>query len=89
MLSSASDWLALFPLKEMVKRHWVDPYSTTADQAAALLQFFGVADPDAWNTLWAQVQAATSFRKSTHKKPDFGALAAWLRRGEIEGRERE
>jgi Zn-dependent peptidase ImmA (M78 family) len=51
------------------------------------LKFFAVASPGAWRALWESKEVA--YRKSTVLKSNFGAIAAWLRQGEIEAREIE
>jgi hypothetical protein len=48
------------------------------------LGFFGVASPDQWRSLWAGADVA--YRKSVVFESDPGAVAAWLRRGELEAR---
>src|SRR5437879_1671709 len=44
--------------------------------------FFGVASPASWNELWQGEQAA--FRRSPTFRSEPGAIAAWLRKGELE-----
>jgi HTH-type transcriptional regulator / antitoxin HigA len=53
-----------------------------ADRVAILLRFFGVASTDAWQDLWRAREVA--FRRSLRRSGSQGAIAAWLRRGEIE-----
>jgi addiction module HigA family antidote len=79
-LSSRVAWADQFPLREMIKRGWLpDLRSDKVGMLEALLSFFGIASPDQWEPVWQGV----AFRKA--RKSDQYALAAWLRRGQIEG----
>lgn len=79
-LVSASSWLQQFPLKALIERGWVSHFETPAEQLRALLNFFGVAGINEWNTLWTAPEVA--FRKSNAFKANPMAAAAWLRQGE-------
>jgi hypothetical protein len=51
------------------------------------LRFFGVASTAAWRSVWVAGVAgriAVEFRKSPAFESDWAALAAWLRKGELE-----
>ena len=75
-------WADQFPVNQMVKRGWIEPVNSAEERASALLKFFGVASPTAWRSWWDDRQAA--FRRSGAAKVNAPALAAWLRRSEIE-----
>ena len=68
---------AKFPYADMAKLGWVPKLSDLRQRAEALLRFFGVA------TLKGLEYVATWRRANLPKVSDY-ALAAWLRRGEIE-----
>jgi addiction module HigA family antidote len=80
-----TDWLERFPIKEMVSRGWISQRENVLDQLKELLTFFGVTSPDRWEEVWGNMPAA--FRKSTVFQADPGAVAAWLRVGEIEAQQ--
>lgn len=83
-LATNKGWLKQFPLKEMIKRGWVqDCGNDYTMQTICILNFFGVASPEQWETGWTQRRLA--FRKSMNVNSDLGATATWLRQGEIEG----
>ena len=75
-------WIKQFPLRAMAKAGWVRSLRSKLGQAQELLQFFGVATPEQWRGLWTDVGVA--YRKSAVFKSDPGAVAAWLRKGELE-----
>lgn len=76
------EWAKQFPCKEMAQRGWIQSCAKKADYVQGLFSFFGVASVSAWETTWNQPEAA--FRRSLTKEGNRFAVAAWLRRGEIE-----
>ena len=84
-LSGQIAWLREFPLKEMVRWHWLRPTEDRVEQVRELLNFFGVASPEQWREIWSSRQFA--FRKSEAFASHLGPLSAWLRRGELVARE--
>lgn len=87
ILQSQIDWLKLFPLKEMISCHWVKASDSTIEQLQELLNFFGVATPNEWSSLWSGLPVA--FRQSTAYSADPGSVAAWLRKGELDAQQIE
>jgi len=79
------DWLKQFPVRDLVKLGWIEKRKDKVEQLRELLSFFGVVSPDQWAEEWTSPSAA--FRASSAFEANEAAVAAWLRRGEIEGRE--
>ena len=77
-------WVERFPYRTMAQYGWVPATSQKFDRLGNLLNFFGIASPDAWDNFQSQIQA--SYRRSSRLTPDINSLAAWLRQGEILGR---
>ncbi|HEY0020811.1 MAG TPA: helix-turn-helix domain-containing protein [Longimicrobium sp.] len=77
------DWLKDVPGRALAKRGFVDLKPSKIDQVEALLSFFGVASVDAWRNLWSGFETQAAFRKSAAYETKLGAVAAWLRIGEI------
>jgi HTH-type transcriptional regulator / antitoxin HigA len=75
-------WLKELPLREMIAANWVPERDDEIEQLRAVLRFFGVATPVEWRALWLEPQAA--FRQSTAFEADPIAVAAWLRKGELD-----
>jgi HTH-type transcriptional regulator / antitoxin HigA len=73
-------WLDELPIKELAKRGYIQLRKPPIEQVRVVCQFFGVASRAAWKTLWKP----TAFRKAKAYESDPGALATWLRIGEIE-----
>jgi addiction module HigA family antidote len=80
-LSADDGWLGELPVREMVKAGWVQSRAQVVEQVRELLNFFGVASPEQWRRLWRAPEAA--FRKSPAFEAHPGAVAAWLRKGEL------
>ena len=79
-------WLEGIPVRPMIELNWVEEHREAVGQLQAILSFFGVASIEAWQELWGGVRRATAFRQSLAYQSDFAVVAAWLRKGELEGR---
>lgn len=77
-------WLDKIPVKAMVKFEWIQFFEDKVEQLREVLNFFAVASPDQWEKIWSKADTDTDFRKSQAFQGDAGAVAAWLRKGEIE-----
>ncbi len=86
-LTSWVEWLKEIPIREMMRRGWIPPCNDKPQQVWEALKFFGVASPEAWRAIWESKVIA--YRKSTALKSNFGAVATWLRKGELEAQEIE
>jgi len=89
MLSKHTEWLSDLPIGDMISRGWIRAQRDKVDMVRELLGFFAVASPEAWEDVWRTYRKATAFRRSANHSDNFGVMAAWLRRGEIEGRDLE
>ena len=80
-LDAEMQWLNEYPVTELIKRGWLTAGRDKESRLKALLDFLGVAsiEPKVY-------QAAIGFRitESAQRKVSPGALAAWLRQGEIQ-----
>ena len=84
-LSEQVTWLDQIPVKAMMKSGWIQCHQDKIEQLREVLNFFGVASPEQWQEMW--VGTHVDFRKSPTFQSDPGAIAAWLRRGELEAAE--
>lgn len=75
------DWLKSIPTNELIKRGVVEKQPDRVSLLHAVLSFFGVASSENWHDLWMQPDA--SFRKSATFEAQPGAVATWLRLGEL------
>jgi HTH-type transcriptional regulator/antitoxin HigA len=80
-LASDLDWLHELPVAQLAKRGLIRRCQEPVDQLREICRFFGVANRAAWEAVWYK---PTAFRTSKAFASDPGAVAAWLRIGEIE-----
>ncbi len=81
------DWLGTIPTKELIQRGAIQDASDKVHLLQAVLAFFGVASVQAWKEGWSKHQFA--FRKSPTFKGTDGAMATWLRLGELDAQKIE
>jgi len=88
-LEDAAVWLrkSSIPVQELIKRGVMKRTTDRIERVRAVLRFFGVGDPQAWERLWLSPGAA--FRKSPRFKAQPGPTATWLRLGELHAQEIE
>jgi addiction module HigA family antidote len=85
-LQNMPDWLRQVPVAEMAERGWINRVDDQVEQARIVLNFFGVASPQQWNERW--LAPTVNYRQSQAFASDPGAVAAWLRWGEIQAQKR-
>lgn len=77
------EWLKEFPVKEMEKLGWITAPESQSEQVRVLLRFFGVNSFAAYQ----KVSPTSELRITPDARFSEGALNAWLRKGEIDGRD--
>lgn len=77
-------WLTTLPVAELQKAGLVPRNAESADIMEGVLRFFGVADRSAWERVWSRPAAA--FKRATAFESAEGAVATWLRLGELQVR---
>lgn len=83
-LQSHLEWLKKIPVDVMAKFGWIQKFKDKTEQLEAVLQFFGIASPEQWETVWREYQVA--YRQSKRYGTHAEAVSTWLRKGEIEAR---
>jgi HTH-type transcriptional regulator / antitoxin HigA len=76
-------WIEHFPTREMIKLEWLEKYNNKIDLLRELLNFFGIASPKDWETIWLK-SADAVFRQSPVFEADQYCVSVWLRKGEID-----
>lgn len=84
-LAASAAWVARFPIGDMVSLGWIAPAKDKVTMAHRLLTYFGCASPAQWEGLWNQADAV--FRHSPVQGSNWNAVAAWLRRGQMQAQE--
>lgn len=83
---AAKEWLRAFDTDELCRRGLI-PKGPIPAQIEALLRFFGVARPAAWQTHWGA--SLPRFRRSPAFAPEQAATAVWLRVGQLKAQRLE
>ncbi|MBK7538331.1 MAG: ImmA/IrrE family metallo-endopeptidase [Myxococcales bacterium] len=81
--ASAEEWVRDLPVADMLKFQWLDEDEVKASKDTACFRYFGVRDVAEWNSRYRDIHDAAAFRTSPTFNSDVGAVAAWLRRGEL------
>jgi len=81
-LASYGEWASRFPIQALTSLGWISKQSSEADRAQALLQFFGVASPDAWEKQYEKL--AVAYRKSQAFQSSIESVSSWLRIGMLQ-----
>lgn len=81
---SFAKWSALFPIAAMVKQCWLPACKTSEEKTEALLSFFAVSTPQAWENYYCNQQLKVAFRISLATTKEPYAISAWLRKGELQ-----
>jgi len=84
LLSDASDWVSRFPVKKMTDFGWLPKKRSKAEKAEALLSFFSMSSPKAWEDFYLSEKLKISFRISLAHFGEPYAISAWLRQGELQ-----
>ncbi len=81
-LTSYVEWSENFPRQALARRGWIPSRCSKEDKVRALLEFFGVTSPGAWEKQYNRLVVAC--RKSPAFTSSRESVASWLRIGEIE-----
>ena len=83
-IEESKAWAKQHPIKELVKCGYIKPDVSQNDLASELLEFYGVANEDRWQSRYVQEFATADYRRSVQYKTSLASMAAFLRIGEIE-----
>jgi addiction module HigA family antidote len=88
-LSSYLPWLECFPCaRDMMNKGWIPQRRKPLLILDSLLAFFAVNSPVEWESVWGRPNLQAALRDSVAYKTDQYALAAYLRKAELEATER-
>ena len=85
-LEECKEWLSQQPIKELKKCGYIKSEKPGTAMVEEFLQFYGVATPIQWQSIYVDQFASVDYRKSEKYQSAMGSMAAWLRIGEIEMR---
>jgi Zn-dependent peptidase ImmA (M78 family)/plasmid maintenance system antidote protein VapI len=76
-------WLEEVPVKELIRRGLIRPSTDKVETVIACLRYFGVSSVVSWNREYREPLRPVAFRTSKTFDSRPGAVAAWLRQGEL------
>lgn len=79
---SRDEWLNDLPLRDMIKFGWIASPGPGKEFPASL-RYFNVSSIQEWNRKYAGISESSAFRTSRSFNSSSGAVAAWLRQGEL------
>ena len=79
----ATTWLTELPVEDMVRFGWLPKGTSKAESVTNALAFFGVPSVDSWRRHYSLALESAAYRTSTAYETKPGAVAAWLRQGEL------
>lgn len=80
---SSLAWLAELPVKDMIRYGWIESGADQTSTLVSLLRYFGVGSIESWRREYSDVLTSLAFRTSPTFESLPGAVAAWLRQGEL------
>ena len=80
---SDAGWLGEIPFRDMCKFGWLNISSQNRDKVSECLAFFEAPNVSSWRKQYHEVLEMAAFRSSPKFQSEPGAVAAWLRQGEI------
>ncbi len=89
MIAQSTEWARKFPLSSMIKKGWLATSSNIKEKTAALLSFFSISTPEAWESYYFKQVLKVEFRISLKNTKAPYAISAWLRKGELQAAEIE
>lgn len=87
VIEEATEWAKKFPVKEMIKKGWINEVHSLHEKTEALLAFFGFSNHHAWKEYYFHQQLKVAFRISLASTSAPYAISAWLRKGELQASE--
>ena len=85
-LEQCIGWLKEQPIKELKKWGYLKTDRSGGELVEDMLQFYAVVSPKQWEAVYIEDYANADFKKSSKFKSSLGAMAAFLRIGEVEMR---
>jgi len=87
MIVQSVEWAKLFPISDMIKKDWLPVTASIEEKTTALLSFFSISSPAAWQDYYFNQELKVAFRISLAHTNEPYAISAWLRKGELQAAE--
>lgn len=80
---TAAEWLKELPIRDMASFGWITRFADKDKQAKECLRFFAEPSLPSWHLRATTIRSVVAFRTTNAFRSSPGAVAAWLRQGEI------
>lgn len=77
------NWLKEIPVRDLLKFGWIDKENFSVNKVAECLKFFSQPNVEAWRQSYNSLFSLAAYRTSYTFDSQIGAVASWLRQGEI------
>lgn len=81
------DWLNNFPLATMKKLNWINFENSVLSKMEAILSFLSISGIEGFEQIYEPKLKFADFRADKHGASNKFAIAAWLRKGELQAAE--
>jgi len=85
-LEECKGWTKHFPVSNIIKLGWIPESKNPIELSKSMLNYFGIASPEQWNTLYISKAAKVAFKISLAHTNEPEAISVWLRKGEIDAK---
>lgn len=86
-LFGLQEWLNYFPLREMKDLGWIQFDQSVVSRMEAILTFLSISGTEGFDGVYEPKLQHTNFRTDNHGLANKYAIAAWLRKGELQAAE--
>lgn len=83
-IEESIEWSKTFPYAKMASLGWVEPTAKKEVKVINLFEYFQVSNTKGFNDFYFNQKLSVNFRISLKNNENAGAIAAWLRQGEIQ-----
>ena len=83
--ATSKQWIAQLPIGDMIKFGWLGSVPYPSDELEACLRSLALTVFGTWHETYASIEESLAFRTSPSFDSQRGAVAAWLRQGELQG----
>jgi len=84
IIEESKEWARSFPYPKMADYGWVKQARKVEEKVVELFNFFGIATLRGFEDYYLNQRSTVAFRLSLKNQKNATAIAAWLRKGEIQ-----
>lgn len=82
--AQVDEWVSSLPIRDMRRLGWIEAGNSQTEVVIQSLRFFGIPSVQKWHERYDVLLGSVALRTSPSFRSQSGAVAAWLRRGELD-----